>query len=95
MSYHGVHSWPPVWVSLYDEDDRLRRSEVGVLTEVRKSQFGLENRIVLMMEHHQKMYGASLSFADATFCKEILAVMKDCIGLSIQDVGDLDISFIL
>ncbi len=67
---------------------------MGVLTEVRKSQFGLENRIVLIMEY-QRMYGASLSLADATFCKQILAVMKDCIGLSIQDVGDLDISFML
>src|SRR5215467_9513914 len=54
MSYHGAHNWPPVWISLYDKDDTLRRSEVGVLTEARASQFGLEDRIVLVMKHDEK-----------------------------------------
>ena len=95
MSYHGAHNWPPVWISLYDKDDTLRRSEVGVLTEARASQFGLEDRIVLVMKHDEKMYGAALTFADATFCKQVLELMKDSVGLSIQDIGDLDISFTL
>jgi hypothetical protein len=95
MSYHGAHNWPPVWISLYDKDDQLRRSEVGVLAEVRASQFGLEDRIVLMMKHDEKMYGAALTFADATFCKQVLELMRNSVGLSIQDIGDLDLSFTL
>ena len=94
MSYHGVHNWPPVWVSLYDNDDALRRTEFGVLTEVRESQFG-GDRIVLLMEYNQNTYGAALTFADLAFYKQILELMKSCIGSTIKDIAEIDLTHTL
>ena len=36
LRYNLIHQWPPVWVSLDNEDGRLSGREVGVLTEVRE-----------------------------------------------------------
>ena len=37
FSYHGMHSWPPVWTWMGGGDDKRPRGEVGILRRVEKS----------------------------------------------------------
>ena len=48
MRYGSIRNWPPVWISLHEAGEGLPLGEVGVLTEVRKSQFRAD-RLVLVL----------------------------------------------
>jgi hypothetical protein len=89
-----IHQWPPVWVSLDNEDERLFGREVGVLTEVREP-LSRSNGIVLIMNHNDNRYGSILIFSDPAFRRQLFELLKDCIGLTIQQVGDIDLSHTL
>jgi len=92
--YYNLPNWPPVWVSLYAKEKRLTRKEVGVLTEVKKSQFN-EARLLLEMEYDEDLYGTALTFSDVAFCNTIFEVLKGAVGLSIEEIGNIDLSHTL
>jgi hypothetical protein len=54
MRYGSIRNWPPVWISLHEAGEGLPLGEVGVLTEVRKSQFHAD-RLVLVMEYEEDL----------------------------------------
>src|SRR5499433_2064071 len=87
-----IPQWPPVWVSLDNEDERRSRSVEGVLTEVREP-ISRSDGIVLIMHHNDNRYGTILIFSDLTFRKQIFKLLKDSVGLSIQQVGDIDLRY--
>ena len=94
LRYNLIHQWPPVWVSLNNEDGRLSGREVGVLTEVRES-ISRSDGIVLIMHHNENRYGSILIFSDLAFRGQIFELLKDSVGLSIQQVGDIDLRYTL
>ena len=94
LRYNLIHQWPPVWVSLDNEDGRLSGSEVGALTEVRES-ISRSDGIVLIMDHNDNRYGTILIFSDMAFRRQIFELLKDCVGFSIQQVGDIDLRYTL
>gem|GEM_PF-1380862 len=89
-----LRQWPPVWVSLDNEDERRSRSVEGVLTEVRES-ISRSDGIVLIMDHNDNRYGSILIFSDMAFRRQIFELLKDCVGFSIQQVGDIDLRYTL
>ena len=89
MRYGSISNWPPVWISLHEEG--LPVGEVGVLTEVRKSQFHAD-RLVLVMEYDEDLYGAAVTFSDAASCNTIFELLKNSVGLSIEDIGNIELS---
>ena len=56
-----LRQWPPIWTSLNNEDERISRSDEGVLTEVRES-MSRSDGIVLIMHHNNNRYGSILLF---------------------------------
>ena len=91
---HLIPQWPPVWVSLDDEDERRSRSVEGVLTEVREP-ISRSDGIVLIMDHNDNRYGSILIFSDLAFRRQVFELLKDSVGLSIQQVGDTDLNWTL
>ena len=47
------------------------------------------------MHHNENRYGSILIFSDLTFRKQIFELLKDSVGLSIQQVGDTDLNWTL
>jgi hypothetical protein len=90
MSYYGHHNWPPVWISLHEREDRISRNEVGVLTEVRKSEIRTDG-IVLIMKYNESFYWTILTFPDMAFFNEMFYLMRKSIGQNIQNIGDIDL----
>ena len=93
MRYDKFSNWPPVWISLQPKGKELWK-EVGVLTEVMKSQFRAD-RLVLVMEYDEDLYGAAVTFSDAASCNRIFELLKNSVGLSIEDIGNIDLSHTL
>ena len=62
-----------------------------MLTEVRKSQFHAA-RLVLVMQYEEDLYGAAVTFSDVAFCTRIFELLKNSVGLSIETIGNIDLS---
>jgi len=86
-----TNQWPPVWASLENEGGPVSGSEDGVLTEVREA-ISRSDGIVLIMHHNDNRYGSILIFSDLAFRRQIFQLLKDSVGVSIQQVGDIDLS---
>jgi hypothetical protein len=93
MSCFGVRNWPPVWVRS-NEHVKLIRAEIGTLKRAYFKR-SLGNGFHLVMEYEGKEYMASISFDDAQFCQNLYSFLQSHTGRSIQEIGDLDLSFTL
>jgi len=52
----------------------------------------MSNKCFLVIDFHDEAYIGSLIFKDHSFCDQISRLLRDHIGRSIKDVGDLDLS---
>jgi hypothetical protein len=94
MNYRRQVNWPPVWFRLKTEQPKRVMGEDGVLIQsLWDAQ--LSKRLFLRMKLDQELYMGALLFTDATFCQQLHGILKQHIGRSIREIGDLDISFTL
>ena len=89
----GVKSWPPPWVSTTDIKDRPR-GEIGILKRV-TTHSAIDNAIFLWIDYGDSTYIGSMYFDDFVFCHMIRNLLDAMIGVSIKEIGDLDLSFTL
>jgi hypothetical protein len=88
MSYRGSRIWPPIWVSA--EPGTRPRGEVGVLKEVRT--YGAEGgETYLIIEHEGTEYAGCLLLDDKVFAKQLARLLKTCRGMSIREIGSMDL----
>jgi hypothetical protein len=90
MNYRGMANWPPLWCHTGKPN---LRGEIGVLTSADSDRTG--NRCYLSIEFQDERYFGTLLFDDRSFCWFISKILKNRIGLSTQEIGDLDLSFTL
>ena len=92
MSYRGVRNWPPVWTLAARNGSVLTlMGEVGVLKYVHSNSL-MSNKCFLVIDFQDEAYIGSLIFKDHSFCDQISHLLRDHIGRSIKDIGDLDLS---
>jgi hypothetical protein len=65
--------------------------EVGVLKYVHSNSL-MSNKCFLVIDFQDEAYIGSLIFKDHSFCDQISRLLRDHIGRSIKDIGDLDLS---
>jgi hypothetical protein len=46
-----------------------------------------------VIDHDSELYDGALLLIDARFCEFIARLLKQKIGLSLKDIGDLDVSY--
>ena len=90
MRYEGKRNWPPAWIS--QTGGQTLTGEIGILRQV-VADTRLGQRCLLIMEHDSGNYIGTLLFDDSMFCVLITAVLKKHIGLSIDQIGDVDLSY--
>lgn len=54
-----------------------------------------DDKCYLVIEHEAAHYVGSLIFDDIKFCRLMFSVFKDHIGRSIEEIGDVDLSYTL
>ena len=94
MSYRGFSTWPPIWVCREPDKPERLRGEVGILKELRTAET-LPHKCFLVIEHEQAEYIGCLLFSDQSFCDQIINLLREHCGDSIQHIGSLDLSYTL
>jgi hypothetical protein len=90
----GFCSWPPIWTTTRHDRNDKPTGEVGVLEDTLMSSL-INNKIFMFMQYRGFRYMGFLAFDDPVFCGQIYTLLKSNIGLSIKEIGDLDVSYTL
>jgi hypothetical protein len=94
MSFHGIPNWPPAWVDSKGDNKKQLRGEVGILKYVHASN-RISKKCYLVIEHGSIKYIGCLIFNDASFCYAVSMLLRAHVGLTIKEIGDLDLSHML
>ena len=94
MRYRGVPNWPPVWTPRSTGGQDSIKGEIGILKRVDRD-VKTVNRCFLLIEHNDQNYIGTLLFSDGMFCWLMSVLLKKHIGLSIKEIGNLDLSYTL
>jgi hypothetical protein len=90
MSYRGIRNWPPAWTQENRGGMKTLSGEIGVLKYVH-ARSTPANKCVLVIEHENQSYVGTLLFDSLSFCSQLCALLKEQIGRSIQQIGDLNL----
>jgi len=93
MSNRGKPNWPPSWTWINGEEIRHLKGELGVLREAHAAKLRPCDRVLLIMGHESDWYMGCLLFDNYFFCRRIARLLEDCRGLSIENIGSLELSF--
>ena len=90
----GMRNWPPRWTSTAGNSKNKPRGEVGTLQRVAKHT-SIENGLFVWIEYHNSSYVGAMYFDDLAFCHVMRRILDSHIGITIKEIGDLDLSFTL
>lgn len=93
-SYHGRSNWPPIWLPVLGTPDQSIAGELGILRNV-QYRIGYPQRVHLVIEHADETFVGTLLFDDGSFCFRLAMFLKMYIGRAIEEIGGLDLSFML
>ena len=91
MNYYGFRSWPPVWVNIRENPTKRLTGEIGRLIGIIFYP-GIPKCLYLRMQVENERYMGCLAFSDASFCRQMEGILKNHIGRSMKEIGDLDLS---
>jgi hypothetical protein len=95
MTYRGNRSWPPAWLWTVGYENTYPQGEVGILKAVLRSHLQPLDRCFLILEHCGGEYVGALLLNDPAFCVEIVEVLMQHLGGTIQEIGDIDLNYTL
>jgi hypothetical protein len=90
----GLKTWPPLWTATRQDKDDKPIGEVGTLEDIMMSDL-VNNKVFMFMQYQGLRYMGFMVFDDPPFCYEIYHLLKSNVGLSIKEIGDLDLSYTL
>jgi hypothetical protein len=88
----GFQTWPPMWTTTHHDKDGKPIGEVGFLEDVTMS-YLIDDKFFLFMKHEGLRYMGFMSFDDVKICSELYLLLKSKVGVSIKEIGDLDLDF--
>jgi hypothetical protein len=88
----GTKTWPPIWTSVRgDETDRPPIGEIGTLQQLAIG-LVLNTSLFLTIDYQGSRYTGPLYFDDHETCYAIYTRLSSMVGLSIKEIGDLELS---
>ena len=93
---NGCESWPPLWTPTptnHNWDDKPV-GEIGWLEDVMMSEL-IKDKIFIFMQLDGLRYMGFMGFDDAKICSDIYILLKSKVGVSIKEIGNLDLSHTL
>jgi hypothetical protein len=91
IRHPGGTSWPPVWTQRRIDGVKAVTGEDGILIDVHAATDS--NQCNLIVEDENENYTGALLFDEEKFCHEVADLLRQHIGKSIKDIGDLEVSF--
>lgn len=94
MAYKGVRTWPPVWLRPRGSYENTHPTgEVGTLKDVLPFTLPHPKICFLTTEHGGAEYTGALLLSVPVFCREIWTLLRQNCGKTIQEIGDIDLSY--
>jgi hypothetical protein len=90
IKHPGGKNWPPVWTQRRIDGVKAVTGEDGILMYVHAATDS--NKCWLIVEYENQNYTGTLLFDEAKFCHQVSALLRQHIGKSIKEIGDLDVS---
>ena len=90
----GYPTWPPQWTTTHQDKNDKPIGEVGILEDVMMSKL-IDNKVFIFMRCEGFRYMGFMGFDDLMFCHDMYTLLKSKMGLSIKEIGDLDVSYTL
>lgn len=82
-------NWPPIWMPSRDPTDQPR-GEIGTLQQVVMTVHD-DDFLFIVIEYQGRRYMGALRFGSFAFCRYIFTLLRSRIGLSIKQIGDIDL----
>ena len=83
------YDWPPIWTNCQDPTDKPQ-GEIGNLQEVMMTEAD-DDILFIATEYQGRRYIGAMGFDSPDLCFQISILLQSHIGLSIKDIGDLDL----
>jgi hypothetical protein len=93
IRHPGGANWPPVWTQRRIDGVKAVTGEDGILIYVHAATDS--TKCDLVVEYENENYIGTLLFDEEKFCHQVAALLRQHIGSSIEEIGDLDLSFAL
>jgi hypothetical protein len=90
----GAKAWPPLWTTTRPHKKQKPWGEIGTLEQALMTEW-FKNKIFVFIQYEGFRYMGLMQFDDPNFCYEIFCLLNTKLGLSMKDIGDLDLSFTL
>jgi hypothetical protein len=89
-THKGTFSnWPPIWTTSRDPTDKPR-GEIGTLQHVLINEHD-DEVLFIVIEYQGRRYMGAMGFDSSAFCRQIYTLLRSRIGLSIKEIGDIDL----
>jgi hypothetical protein len=83
------YNWPPIWTNCQDPTDKLR-GEIGNLQEVMMTETD-DDILFIAIDYQGRRYIGAMAVDSPALCRQIYVLLQSHVGLSIEEIGDLDL----
>ena len=83
------YNWPPIWTNRQDPTDKPQ-GEIGNLEDVWMTE-AADDILFIAIEYQGRRYVGAMGFENPALCLQISFLLQSHIGLSIKEIGDIDL----
>jgi len=84
------YNWPPIWTNHKDPTDKPR-GEIGNLEAVWMTPEAADDILFIAIDYQGRRYMGAMLLDSSALCRQIYLLLKSHIGLSIKEIGDIDL----
>ena len=83
------YNWPPIWANTRQDPTDKPQGEIGNLQQVFMNDDG--DILFIAIEYQGRRYMGAIGFDSPALCLQISFLLQSSIGLSIKEIGDIDL----
>jgi hypothetical protein len=83
------YNWPPIWANTRQDPTDKPQGEIGNLQQVFMNDDG--DILFIAIEYQGRRYMGAMGFDSPALCRQISFLLQSHIGLSIKEIGDIDL----
>jgi len=84
------YNWPPIWTNTREDPTDKPQGEIGNLQDVLMSEDDYDV-LFIAIEYQDRRYMGAMGFEDPALCWRIYILLQSYFGLSIKEIGDIDL----
>jgi hypothetical protein len=87
----SFYNWPPIWTNTREDPTDKPRGEIGNLQEVIMTPEAADDILFITIDYQGRRYMGAMAVDSAALCRQIYLLLQSHVGLSIEEIGNLDL----